>query len=491
MATSSREGCILLIAVEEKEVAKPFVGDLHIRQQRSLLGLWYRLADALCIVLGLLFALSGDLAMTVDQHVIPAAVAMVVYFLMAELLGMYRSWRGVSPGREIFGTLVCWTFTLFVLLLLAFATGYTAKYSRLSMLMWFATTPFYIVFSRTLIRWVQRLLLRWGYHTKQFAIVGVTELGFQLARNIESSPEMGLKLVGFFDDRPEPRNPEIPNRLGRQGGTLRDLLEQTRAGQVDRIYITFPMRAEARIRGVLTQLSDTTASVYVVPDFFVFQLLQSRWTDIHGLPVVSVFDHPFYGIDGLVKRASDLILGSLLLLIAALPMLAIGLAIRLTSPGPALFRQRRYGLDGREIRMWKFRTMNVCEDGAQAVQAKRNDPRVTPIGRILRQASLDELPQLLNVIGGSMSLVGPRPHAHAQNDEFRAKVTGYMLRHKVKPGITGLAQVSGWRGGTDSPGMIQKRIECDHRYIHEWSLWLDITILLRTAVVVFSRKNAY
>jgi putative colanic acid biosynthesis UDP-glucose lipid carrier transferase len=155
------------------------------------------------------------------------------------------------------------------------------------------------------------------------------------------------------------------------------------------------------------------------------------------------------------------------------------------------FRQRRYGLDGQEIRVWKFRTMTVCEDGPQAVQAKKNDPRVTPLGAVLRRWSLDELPQLFNVIDGSMSLVGPRPHANAQNEEFRSQVAGYMLRHKVKPGITGLAQVSGWRGETDSPEKMQKRIECDHRYIREWSLWLDITILARTAAVVLSRKNAY
>jgi putative colanic acid biosynthesis UDP-glucose lipid carrier transferase len=260
---------------------------------------------------------------------------------------------------------------------------------------------------------------------------------------------------------------------------------------VDRIYITFPMRAEDRIRGVLERLGDTTASVYVAPDFFVFQLLHSRWTDILGLPVVSVFENPFYGIDGLAKRLSDLAFGGLAMLLAAVPMAVIAVLIKLTSPGPVFFRQRRYGLDGKEIRVWKFRTMMVCEDGPQAVQAKRNDPRVTWLGAILRKTSLDELPQLLNVLGGSMSLVGPRPHPHALNEEFRTQIEGYMLRHKVKPGITGLAQVNGWRGETDSPEKMQRRIEFDHRYIREWSLWLDIKILVKTVTVVFSQKNAY
>jgi putative colanic acid biosynthesis UDP-glucose lipid carrier transferase len=223
----------------------------------------------------------------------------------------------------------------------------------------------------------------------------------------------------------------------------------------------------------------------------VFQLLHSRWTDVLGLPVVSVFESPIYGIDGLAKQLSDVVLGGLFLLLAAVPMAAIALAIKRTSPGPAFFRQSRYGLDGREIRIWKFRTMNVCEDGPLAVQATPDDPRVTWLGAILRKTSLDELPQLFNVLAGDMSLVGPRPHASAQNEEYRSQIEGYMLRHKVKPGITGLAQVNGWRGGTDSPDKMRKRIECDLRYIREWSTWLDIKILCRTVFVVLSGKNAY
>jgi len=260
---------------------------------------------------------------------------------------------------------------------------------------------------------------------------------------------------------------------------------------VETIYITFPMRAEERIRRTLAKLSDSTASVYLVPDFFVFELLHSRWTSISGMPVVSVYENPFNGIDGVVKRAMDVGLASLLLVVAALPMLVIAALVKLSSPGPVFFRQKRYGLDGREIGVWKFRTMQVCEASGQFTQATRNDPRVTQVGAVLRTLSLDELPQLFNVIQGSMSLVGPRPHASTQNEEFRRLIRGYMLRHKVRPGITGLAQVSGWRGETDTLQKMEKRIECDHRYIREWSLWLDLKILFRTVFVVLSRKNAY
>jgi putative colanic acid biosynthesis UDP-glucose lipid carrier transferase len=220
-------------------------------------------------------------------------------------------------------------------------------------------------------------------------------------------------------------------------------------------------------------------------------MLHSRWTDIGGLPAVSVFENPLYGVDGVVKRLFDVLAGLGILLLAAVPMLLTAIAIKLTSRGPVFFRQRRYGLDGNEILVWKFRSMRVCEDGAKVTQATKNDSRLTPIGGFLRKSSLDELPQLFNVIGGSMSLVGPRPHASAHNEQYRQMIEGYMLRHKIKPGITGLAQVRGWRGETDTLEKMQKRIECDHEYIREWSLGLDIKILFQTLFVVLKRQNAY
>jgi putative colanic acid biosysnthesis UDP-glucose lipid carrier transferase len=463
----------------------------QIFQQWSIRGTWYRLSDALCIVASLAIACTCRVSTSVEHYATAAAAAIIVYGLLAEVGDMYRSWRGVSAQREAAGILVSWGCTLVILLLLGFATKRTAEFSRISLSIWFSVTPVLILASRIATRWAFQALLSLGYNARRFAIVGVNELGFQLARNIEASPEMGLELLGFFDDRPDERSPEIPADMGRRVGSLADLIERAHAGDVDRIYITFPMRAEERIRRVLERLGDTTASVYVVPDFFVFQLLHSRWTDILGLPVVSVFETPFYGIDGLAKRLCDIFLGAVALLLATVPMAVIAALIKLTSRGPVFFRQRRYGLDGREIRVWKFRTMTVCEDGPQVVQAKRDDPRVTWFGAILRKLSLDELPQLFNVLDGNMSLVGPRPHANAQNEEFRTQIEGYMLRHKVKPGITGLAQVNGWRGETDSPEKMQKRIEFDHRYIREWSLWLDLKIIMQTVLVVLCGKNAY
>ncbi|MBN2580746.1 MAG: undecaprenyl-phosphate glucose phosphotransferase [Pirellulales bacterium] len=465
----------------------------HIHQHWSYIGTAHRLIDGASILAGLWIA-SRYAHWLPSQFFLEAGVlAMIVYGAVAELCGIYRSWRGASTRREIVAALLTWGVTLLLVTMggFFFKRLQHEQVSRLAVFIWFLATPVLMVGGRLLLRGLLRTLRAMGYNTRSFVVVGVTELGFQLVRNIEKSPEMGLEFLGFFDDRDDLRTPDVPEDLPGRIGNLDELLDQARQGRVDTIYITFPMRAEDRIRNVLERLGDTTASVYVVPDFFVFELLHSRWTDILGVPVVSVFETPFYGIDGMAKRLGDLVIGSLLLALMALPMLLIALAIKLTSAGPIFFRQRRYGLDGREIRVWKFRTMRVCEDGAVAVQATRDDPRVTPLGVFLRATSLDELPQLINVLEGTMSLVGPRPHPHALNERFRSRVGGYMLRHKVKPGITGLAQVSGWRGETDVPEKMENRIECDLRYIREWSLWLDFKILSRTFFVVLSRKNAY
>ncbi|HMP06362.1 MAG TPA: undecaprenyl-phosphate glucose phosphotransferase, partial [Lacipirellulaceae bacterium] len=291
--------------------------------------------------------------------------------------------------------------------------------------------------------------------------------------------------------RPERRTKELAGEERPHAGNLRQLVHLAKTGGVDMIFITFPMRAEQRIRNYLQQLGDTTASVYIVPDFFVFQMLHARWNQIDGLPVVSVFETPISGIDGVLKRMFDLVVATALLVVAAIPMALIAAAVKWSSPGPIFFRQTRYGLSGEEIRVWKFRTMRVCENGPTVKQASKDDDRVTPVGRVLRKTSLDELPQLLNVIGGSMSLVGPRPHATAHNEQYRAQIDGYMLRHKVKPGITGLAQVNGARGETETLEKMARRVEFDHRYIREWSLWMDLRILLKTVLVVFKQENAY
>jgi putative colanic acid biosynthesis UDP-glucose lipid carrier transferase len=229
----------------------------------------------------------------------------------------------------------------------------------------------------------------------------------------------------------------------------------------------------------------------MVPDLFVFDLFHANWSSVAGMPVVSVYEDPFFGIEGGIKRLEDVLLGSLILLMVSPLMLLIALGVKLTSPGPVLFKQRRYGLNGQVVEVWKFRSMTVCDDGDRVVQAKKNDARVTPFGAFLRRTSLDELPQFINVLQGQMSIVGPRPHAVAHNEEYRNMIQGYMLRHKVKPGITGWAQVNGWRGETDTLDKMQSRVDCDLAYVRNWSLWLDIKIIIKTVFKGFVGNNVY
>ncbi len=298
----------------------------------------------------------------------------------------------------------------------------------------------------------------------------------------------GARVVGVYDDRAPARLPggELSLR-----GTLSGLIEDARQGRIDDIYITLPTQAEQRVRQLIADLSDTTASVYVIPDFFGIDLSHARWFSSGGVPVVGVFESPFQGLNGWLKRAEDIVLGSLILALIAPLMLLIAAGVKLSSPGPVIFKQRRYGLNGEVVSVWKFRSMSVCEDGGHIRQATKSDVRITPFGAFLRRTSLDELPQFINVLQGGMSIVGPRPHAVAHNEQYRKLIPGYMLRHKVKPGITGWAQVNGWRGETDTLEKMEKRVEYDLAYMRNWSLWLDIKIVFLTVFKGFLGKNAY
>jgi putative colanic acid biosynthesis UDP-glucose lipid carrier transferase len=295
--------------------------------------------------------------------------------------------------------------------------------------------------------------------------------------------------VGFFDDRTPDRHHGADHHrlLGRIG----DIATFVKANRVQLIYLSLPMASQPRIKDLLDALKDTTASVYFVPDMFVTDLIQGRTDTVCGLPVISVCETPFRGPAGLLKRSSDLVLATLILILVSPLMLAIALAVKLSSPGPVIFKQRRYGLDGEEIVVYKYRSMLVQEDGSQIKQAHKNDTRVTRLGAFLRKTSMDELPQFINVLQGRMSIVGPRPHAVAHNEMYRPLIKSYMVRHKVKPGITGWAQVNGFRGETHSLEKMEGRIRCDLDYLRNWSLRLDLYIILKTVRLVFRDTAAY
>ncbi|TYY01065.1 undecaprenyl-phosphate glucose phosphotransferase, partial [Klebsiella pneumoniae] len=274
-------------------------------------------------------------------------------------------------------------------------------------------------------------------------------------------------------------------------GTTEELIINARDGKIDRIYIAMSMKDEVKINNIVSQLADTTCSVLLIPDVFTFNILQSRTEEINGLPVVPLFDSPLNGINMVFKRLEDILVSSIILLFISPILLIISLAVKLSSNGPVIFKQIRYGMDGKPIQVWKFRSMTVMENDDKVVQATKNDIRVTKVGKFLRSTSLDELPQFFNVLFGQMSVVGPRPHAVSHNEQYRTLIQGYMLRHKVKPGITGLAQINGWRGETDTLEKMEKRVEYDLLYIRGWSIWLDLKIIFLTIFKGFINKSAY
>ena len=466
-----------------------------IVSQRRIWDIVQPTLDAACVMASLAVVKWISRGIVDDMSLAMGLVAVVLFMLMSQLTGFHRRPDVGTADREITSLVVTWLFTVMALGILAFATRYGQHFARSVMLAWISLAPALIGLSRMCLRIVQAGLLRRGVGVRRVAIAGHNELGRQTAANIKKDPSLGLNMLGYYDDRSIFRDQSSeqsndPSSDSMQG-TLTDLVQKARNGEVDTILITLPMRAEDRIRYLLDQLSDSTVSVYIVPDFFVFELMHSQWTNLGGIPAVSVFENPLFGVDGVIKRVSDLLIATLGLLVVAVPMVLIALAVKLSSPGPVFFRQRRYGLDGREIMVWKYRSMRTCDNGPIVKQATKEDPRITRVGGILRRTSLDELPQLFNVILGTMSLVGPRPHASAHNEQYRSLIRGYMLRHKVKPGITGLAQVNGCRGETETLDKMQDRVDWDHRYIRSWSLWMDMKILLRTFLVVLKQDQAY
>jgi len=382
-----------------------------------------------------------------------------------------------------------WLAMIVLLMLIGWVSGTLGAFDQRAILAWFVVTPPALFAAHRLIPAIlPRLLAAEGLH-RTAVIVGANETGCRLAERIGVSPLLGIRVGGYFDDRAADRMDNAGR--GANLGTLNQLAEYVKTHHVDLIYIALPMASQPRILRLLEELHDTTASIYFAPDVHLFDLIQARVDTIGGLPVVAVCESPFYGANGLIKRVSDIILASAILVLISPLMLAIATGVKLTSPGPALFQQRRYGLDGRDIVVYKFRSMRVLEDGNVIRQATRDDPRMTRFGTFLRAFSLDELPQFINVLQGRMSVVGPRPHAIAHNEMYRKLIRGYMIRHKVKPGITGLAQVNGLRGETSSLDSMQMRIEYDLAYLRSWSLLLDLQIVLKTIFVVLGRKNAY
>jgi putative colanic acid biosysnthesis UDP-glucose lipid carrier transferase len=423
----------------------------------------------------------------------PSSAAIVIAAVLCLIL--------VQPPREVTSQLTServsvvvdvvfrWLLLLVVLLAVGYVTKTLEAVPRRIFLTWALVTPVFLGIVTLAMQEAMRRFLMSVFDNRSAVIAGYNNSSLELARRLQDNPAMRLSVSGFFDDR-------SADRLGMEAGTklvgnLGDVAAYVKENGTDVIFIALPIRHVKRVMNLLDDLRDTTASIYYVPDIFVFDLIQARSGEIQGIPVVAMCETPFYGYRGVTKRLTDVAI-SIIVLLLLLPLLVlIAAMVKVSSPGPIIFKQRRYGLDGAEIAVYKFRTMRVTEDGAQIKQATRADSRITPVGGLLRRSSMDELPQLINVLQGRMSLVGPRPHAVAHNEEYRKLIKGYMVRHKVLPGITGLAQVNGCRGETTQLQDMEARVNYDLDYLRHWSPMLDFKIILLTIVKVFRDEKAY
>lgn len=418
-------------------------------------------------------------------------VSIIAFQTFAEFNELYQLGRGTRIIDEVKRISLTWLYVIIVFLIIQLFYPLIDPVFKQSFWLWILLVPIEMFSWHVFVSSCVAYIRSKGHNTRRVAIVGATQLGFELEQVFNEEEWMGLNFVGYYDDRQQHNADRVAFTEVPLNGNISDLIQEAKKGNVDSIYIALALRAENRITKIINELADTTVTVYFVPDLFVFDLLSSSWNQIRGIPVFSIYDTPFYGVGGILKRIFDIVFGVIILAIIAIPMLIIALCIKVTMGSPILFKQRRYGYNGKQIVVWKFRTMAVCQDREDVPQAKRGDPRITPLGAVLRKTSLDELPQFLNVLSGDMSIVGPRPHAVAHNEDFRRRIKGYMLRHKVKPGITGLAQVKGFRGETDTLDKMEGRIRYDLQYIRNWSLWLDIKIMFMTMIKAFFDDNAY
>lgn len=454
----------------------------------SLVALLEYLLDPFITILSLFVIVHAYQIPFEGPYVVLAVLTFLISSAIFEPSDICRSWLygGLwNRGRSVF---ISWIFLAGILLFLGYATKSSDEFSRRVIFTWLLVTPPLILLGNALARVLVSKFFQLEKNTRSVVIVAVNGASRRLADVINNNPRLGMSLKGYFDDRGGNR---LDTDAGKLLGTLDDLVNYTASNKVDVIYIALPMVQQQRIMNLLHKLRDTTASVYFVPDISFFDLIQARMSEISGIPVVSVCETPFYGLNSFFKRFFDIVFSGVVLILLLPIMLLLAVGVKYSSPGPVLFLQRRYGLDGEEIIIYKFRTMTVCEDGAKVDQATRHDKRITPFGAFLRRTSLDELPQFINVLQGRMSVVGPRPHAVAHNEMYRKLINGYMLRHKVKPGITGWAQVNGLRGETQDLEKMQSRIDYDLDYLRHWSIDMDIKIIFKTVLLVLGDRNAY
>lgn len=466
---------------------KSFLTRLYIQAYR----IWgvQRFIDALVATFTLfLLTLSFEGRVNV-AYITLGCITFLLTPLILKAFGVYGPNNTEEVAKRFPQILMGWVCVSTILLFIGFFTQTTDHFSRILLSLWLLLTPILIAILHRFVRYLLSKLQASGQSTRKAVIGGSSQLSKLLADQLSQAPELGIQLAGYFVDQTATSTQGYS--LKPALGEIQQLPEYVRKYKIDIVYLALSLQQEDRLAQVITDLKDTTASVYFVPNITMFTLMKSKTYEINGIPLISVWEVPFSEVQYFLKRLSDLVIAFVALILLSPVMIGTAIAIKLTSRGPILFKQFRYGVNGERIKIYKFRSMTVQENGSTVTQATKNDSRITKLGAFLRKSSIDELPQFLNVLQGRMSIVGPRPHAVAHNEYYRQKIQGYMLRHLVKPGITGWAQVNGLRGETETLEKMQARIEYDLQYLRQWSLWLDVVIIFKTFSTVLKRENAY
>ncbi len=424
-----------------------------------------------------------------EYYIFALVLAVISVYTIFPYFSLYQAWRGASLLEEIRTLSFAWLVVTLLLLGISVLTKTSEEFSRVWMVSWSVLSWVALVISRILGRSTLGWMREKGLNVRDIVMVGNNSLSEDIASKIKNEAWAGFNLKGVFIKDYDPGDTQMGHPVL---GDIDSIFEYVEENNIDQVWIVMPLKEEEVVKRILNELRLSTVDIRYVPDIFGLNLFNHSITEIVGYPVIDLSVSPMVGTNKFIKFLEDRVI-SLALFVVFFPlMLLIGLCVKLSSKGPILFKQKRHGWDGRKINIYKFRTMSEHgESEGMVTQAELDDPRVTRLGKFLRRTSLDELPQLFNVLQGRMSLVGPRPHAIEHNLDYREKIDQYMLRHKVKPGITGWAQINGYRGETNTVEKMKKRVEYDIYYIENWSLWLDLKILFLTIFKGFVHKNAY
>lgn len=430
------------------------------------------------------------LELTSERSVLLFSVLLFSYATFSAF-GLYRSNSTEFMHQQIVRLTIAWMIVGLIAAFILFLSKVAYDVSRV----WFGVSMISTYVVLVGFRLVSSALLAkarmQGRKLQPAILISDSAYNSEILKRLEDNPWTGYRIIKVFSNHWSVINDA--DALDREIDQIYEYIEQQRASgnPIVEVWIRLPLSSENLIKRISNRLHDTSVDVCLLPDAFAMQVFSGTATNVAELPVINISNIRLPVSAELFKRVFDRLFSLLAVLILSPLMLLIAIAIKIDSKGPVLFRQARYGMDGREIEVWKFRSMTVQENGSDVKQAKKNDPRVTRLGALLRKNSLDELPQFVNVLQGRMSIVGPRPHAVVHNEEYRGQIDGYMMRHKIKPGITGWAQVNGWRGETDTLEKMQSRVEYDLEYIQNWSAWLDIKIVLMTVLSIFTNKDTY